>query len=195
LATFDRLRDYALALGLAHARYRGAKGPSDAVARLAEELSTLRGVLHADATALARRNIIDGTPLAKLRGGNGYKNLAFEVVGLVGLLREHWERIERRTALVPAELDYAARRAQQLVTALGIREQAPDAAAPVILLRRQAFTLLLRAYDQTRRAVSYVRWNEGDAERLAPSLFSGRAGRRSPAPERAAVIHGADDPP
>jgi hypothetical protein len=32
----------------------------------------------------------------------------------------------------------------------------------------------LKAYDQVRRAVTFLRWNEGDADRIAPSLYSGR---------------------
>jgi hypothetical protein len=35
----------------------------------------------------------------------------------------------------------------------------------------------VHAYDQTRRAVIYLRWNEGDADTIAPSLYKGRGGR------------------
>jgi len=31
-----------------------------------------------------------------------------------------------------------------------------------------------------RRAVSYLRWNEGDVDDIAPSLFQGRGGRPKP---------------
>lgn len=44
--------------------------------------------------------------------------------------------------------------------------------------RQRTFTLLVRSYDQIRRALSYLRWNEGDVDRIAPSLWAGRGGSR-----------------
>ena len=35
----------------------------------------------------------------------------------------------------------------------------------------KAFTLFARAYDQCRRLVSYLRWDTGDAESIAPSIY------------------------
>ncbi|WP_437627106.1 hypothetical protein [Sorangium sp. So ce1151] len=66
----------------------------------------------------------------------------------------------------------------QLLAALGVREHGkgpgPTEAADK---RARAFALLVHAYDQTRRAVAYLRWNEGDADTVAPSLYKGRGGR------------------
>ncbi|MFS8069892.1 MAG: hypothetical protein ACMG6S_26300, partial [Byssovorax sp.] len=42
----------------------------------------------------------------------------------------------------------------------------------------RAFTLFTNAYDQVRRGVMYLRWDEGDADSLAPSLYKGRGGPR-----------------
>ena len=36
----------------------------------------------------------------------------------------------------------------------------------------------MNAYDACRRAVSYLRWNEGDADAIAPSLFARGGGRK-----------------
>ena len=47
--------------------------------------------------------------------------------------------------------------------------------------RARAFTLFFNAYDQCRRAVGYLRWNEDDADQVAPTLFTGRARRASSA--------------
>ncbi len=44
-------------------------------------------------------------------------------------------------------------------------------------MRARAFTLFSRAYDQVRRAVNVLRWDEGDADSIAPSLYAGRGGR------------------
>jgi hypothetical protein len=58
--------------------------------------------------------------------------------------------------------------------AIGSREQAPAAIDEASNNRQRAFTLLLTAYSQVRRAITYLRWNEGDADSIAPSLYAAR---------------------
>jgi hypothetical protein len=183
----DKLRDYALALAHTHGIYRGLAAPPDGVVKLAEQLASIRDMLFADAMALAKRGVFDEARVAKLRSGPGYKNLAFDVVGLVQILRERWTDIANRTGVQQAELDQAAQLAQRLVTLVGLKEQAPAAANGVALLRQQAFSLLLNAYDEVRRAISFLRWHEQDAESIAPSLWSGRGNRAAPEPEQPPV--------
>jgi hypothetical protein len=78
------------------------------------------------------------------------------------------------------ELDQAESIGEQLVNAVGTREQAPAVAAEVTQQRQRMFTLFLNSYDQVRRAVTYLRWNEGDIDTVAPSLYAGRAARKKP---------------
>ncbi|HEX4334524.1 MAG TPA: hypothetical protein VH062_01350 [Polyangiaceae bacterium] len=48
-------------------------------------------------------------------------------------------------------------------------------------LRTRAFTLFVNAYDQVRRAVSYLRWDDDDAGTVAPSLYVRRGnGKKKP---------------
>ncbi|WP_437591731.1 hypothetical protein [Sorangium sp. So ce1000] len=76
----------------------------------------------------------------------------------------------------------------QLLAALGVREHGkgpgPTEAADK---RARAFALLVHAYDQTRRAIAYLRWNEGDADSIAPSLYKGRGGRTASSSDTAAA--------
>ncbi len=44
---------------------------------------------------------------------------------------------------------------------------------------------MVNAYDQVRRAVTYLQWSEGDQDILCPSLYAGRVTRRKPAEEPA----------
>ena len=180
MTAFDNLRDYALALAHTHGLFRGLSGPPDGLTKMAEELSNIRDMLFADAMALAKRGVFDETRITKLRSGLGYKSLAFDVVGLVQILRERWADISNRTGVQQAELDHAAQLAQRLVTAVGLKEQQPVATNGVTLLRQQAFTLLVNAYDEVRRAISFLRWHEQDVESIAPSLWSGRGSRVTP---------------
>jgi hypothetical protein len=178
LARFDKLRDYALALGHTHFMHRIAAGHSDAPRKLASELAKMRDVFRADATALASRRLLERARLTKLRRSTGFQDLAFEVLALVLLLREHWERIEKRTAIQLEELDYASELAEKLIVAVGRRAHAPAAIDAAAELRQRAFTLLAATYEEVRRAVAYLRWHEEDADFFAPSLFAQRRKRR-----------------
>ena len=134
--------------------------------------------------ALANRGILDAAQVTKLRGGSGYKSLAFEVAGPVGLLRARWSDIQGRSALQPEELEHAARKAQELVIAVGVKEQQPAAVNAAMLQRQRAFTLLANAYDHVRRGIGYLRWDKNDADSIAPSLYAGRT--RAPQEEEPA---------
>jgi hypothetical protein len=179
LALLDKLEDHAFALAHAHAVYRAAVKPVDEVPALAAETTAVRDALLSDATALARRGLLDEGRVGKLHSPNGYKNIAFDVLGLVSLFREAWSRIENKTAVEPHELERAERMAKRLLKAVGVRQEANVAVDAAAGVRHRAFTLFMRAYDEVRRAVQYLRWHEGDAERIAPSLYAGRgSGRR-----------------
>jgi hypothetical protein len=51
----------------------------------------------------------------------------------------------------------------------------------------RAFTLFLRTYGDAQRAVEYLRSEQGDAESIAPSLYTGRGRKKAdpPAPSPA----------
>ncbi|HEX9640144.1 MAG TPA: hypothetical protein VGB13_02390 [Candidatus Krumholzibacteria bacterium] len=171
---FDNLEGLAFALGHAHAAYRAASSPEDNVAELAADLADVRDTLHADAGALAQRGFLDKLRVSKMKTGNGYKDVAFDVLGLVEVFRNHWANVQSRTAVQPEELDAAELAAKDLITVVGLREQAPTAVNDAARVRQQAYTLLLRAYNDARRAIQYVRFERGDADDISPSLYGGR---------------------
>lgn len=179
---FDKLETYARAAGHAHARHwRVTSGPD--VSALVEAATRLREILLADAGALGRRGLIDAAQLGGLKGAVGYRNLAFDLSALSSVLREAWPRLEGKTATTRSELDEARSLADRLLTAVGVREQSASATSPSALARQRAFTLFIRAYDQTRRAFTYLRWDEDDLDELVPSVYERRASRKAAAPE------------
>lgn len=183
LLSFDashvpRLRDYALGLAHTHTGYKFAAGSSSNVAELAAECAATRDRLHDDAVAAAGRNLLDPAQVAKVQGGNAYRTIAFDVAGLVKLFLDRWPAIEGKTAVELSELEDARRKASALVTALGLREQAAPVPNEESTLRQQAYTLLVRSYNDTREAIAFVRRKEGDVDDIAPSLYAGR-GRRA----------------
>lgn len=174
----DKLRDYADALSHAQGGYRAATAPTDPVTQLAAEVTANRDQLYTDAHALARRGLMDMARVEKLRTPSGHRNIAMDVVGLASLFREHAPTLKNRTAVTEEELEQALHLAQQLMDAVGERDQAPSIVNAASLLRQQAYTLLVNAYDEVRRAITFLRWKEGDADTIAPSLWAGRAVKR-----------------
>ena len=178
LKNFDNLETYALALMHTHGEYVSASAPPDTLIALNDEGVALRDNLHSDALALANRGVIDGEPLKAFKTAVGYRNLAEDLIGLSTLLRRSWGKIDARTVITLAELDRAEALSEQLLHALALRQNASSVLADAIRKRLQVFTLLANAYDQVRRAISFLRWQEDDIEQIAPSLYAGRRRRK-----------------
>ncbi len=73
-------------------------------------------------------------------------------------------------------MDEAEAAASRLLEAVAVRNQASKSDAAK--MRQRAFTLMSNFYDDARRMVTYLRWKQGDADRIAPSFYAGRTTRR-----------------
>jgi hypothetical protein len=187
IAHFDLLGDYARALLYAHAVYQSVNEPVANLPLLNEEATLLREVLTADVAPLLKRKLITQNQVANLTGLKGYKNVAMDLVILCTAVRSSWGKIAGGTALQLSELDRAEELADLMLVATGEKKQVTS---PVVLEatlhRQQAYTLFSHAYDQDRRAVSYLRWSQGDADEILPSLYAKQGSRRArqdPAPD------------
>jgi hypothetical protein len=176
-APIDRLELDAQAMGQAHAACLIA-ATSTAVQALSDEVVATREVLFADATAGVKRKLIAPSELAELRGNVGFRNQVLDLLQLIAIFRKHWAALEPRTGVKPADLDQAEQLAQRFVNALGEREQAQSSSTERTELSQRAFTNCVNTYDLVRRAVTFLRWAEGDADSIVPSLWAGRGGRR-----------------
>jgi hypothetical protein len=174
VSAFDQLETYTLAIGQAHSTYMRSSASPEAIVALNEKGMQLRTTLYTDAVALVTRKLLSGDRIKEFKANIGYKNLAFDLMALAGLLRSKWDEISSRTAITTDELDQAELISDQLISAVGTREDVPADVAAVSLQRQRNFTLFLKAYDQVRRAVTFLRWNEDDSDHIAPSLYSGR---------------------
>ena len=181
----DKLETYALAAWYAHLLVIPPAGDSTPVKKLLEEATPLRESLLIAAGALAHRGLVDAKRVAEIRSGQGYIDLASDLVALAALFLGSWEKLNQNTAVKLREVQRAAELGPELLTALGERGQALSApkAARAADQRLRAFALFVRAYDACQRAVAYLRWDEGDADTIAPSLFKGRGRRPSSEPE------------
>jgi hypothetical protein len=177
----DNLETYAEALSYAQTAYLAASTPGEPLPAIGERASQFREQLLSDSNALARRGLLDGKRLADLKGGTGYLNIASDVGVLVRMLRERWSEVASKSAILPAELDEAEQLSEQITIAYAERTRQSVQVTKAADDRQRAYTLLLEAYDQARRAVIYVRWDQDDADKIAPSLWAGRGGRGSSA--------------
>lgn len=174
---FDRLQMYTMALSHAFAQSRSSITETDKLPELNAEGTRLRDNFRADMATLARRGLVNPDSLIRCKGYSGYKNVATELQVLAILGRASWRAIEGKCGISVEELDRADKIAAHMLRLVGLREQAPEIAAVAAADRDRAFTLFFRSYDQVRRAVMYLRWDENDADEIAASLYGGR--RRS----------------
>jgi hypothetical protein len=177
LSNFDKLEQYALALGHAHALYRNAVAPNANMAAQAAHLTVLRDRMYQAALALAEFGLVNAERLEECKTTIGYRALSNDVLTLVAIYKEHWSEVAQKTPVTATLLDEAGTRAVELLESVSLKEQAQLTAPEAALQRTRAFTLLTRTYDNVRRAVAYLRAVQGDLEKVAPSLYAGRRGR------------------
>jgi hypothetical protein len=182
MALFDKLEDYAIALNDVHGTYLTATKPADELAEALEKATELRAILLADATALMHRGVLDSNALAQLQGPLGYKNLATDLHLLAKALGAVLARAEGKSGITAVELERATRLHQHIYRLVGLRQQSEPAANAAGNLRQRAFTALLHCYDHVRRGITALRWAEGDADEVAPSLYSTQGGNRKKQP-------------
>ena len=184
IANCDRIGTYALAAWHAHLLAL-PEVASRQLAALLEEGKPIREHLLLAAELLAHKGYFDKRSVEAIRAGQGNLDAANDLVALSALFAAAWANIENRTTVTWEEVERAALLGPQILIALGERSM-PMATEPGALTpndrRQRAFTLFVRAYDECRRAATYLRWHEGDADELIPSLYGGRnVPRRGPA--------------
>lgn len=182
LARFDNLEQYAKALHHANALFRMATSPKQSLAERANELTVIRDRLLTDAHSLANYGLLDGESLKECKTAVGYKALASDIAVLLTVFKERWPAIRQRTPVTVELLNDANDRAEELLEAVAVKDQAPVTAGEASERRRRAFTIFVRAYRDAQRAVAYLRADFGDAEQIAPSLFPGRPPKRRGGP-------------
>lgn len=150
-----------------------------AIAALLEEGTLLRDELTGDLKAAAARGYVDGRRLAELRLISGYRPVASDLVVLVRVAHDAWATLEGRSLITAEKLARAGQITAELWHAIGELRRAPVPTSTANNDRRRALTLLIRAYDELERILDCLRWDEGDAEAIAPSLYGPRRRRAS----------------
>jgi len=101
------------------------------------------------------------------------------------MLEERWDRVHTKTAVTAEALRAVRVVAERLIDSVGVREHGPLAPQADIDTRDRAFTYFTKTYAKVRRAIQFVRGEEGDGDKIAPSLWSKSAAPTRPAADPA----------
>jgi hypothetical protein len=179
LRNIDRLDTYALALMQAHTYFLATVGQPKDRTRLASEAFVLREQILADVVVLKKRGFFQEVDLANLKGPNGHANIASDLMTLSTFVRNEWEKVSTVSPMTLTELDHAENLSDELIRAIGQSSRVPETLVFARQQRTRTFTLFIRAYNQVRCAIAFIRSGENDAEAIAPSLYLKRHSRRS----------------
>jgi hypothetical protein len=149
------------------------------------ECAALRERFLAWAAGLVHAKHFEQAAIDAIKRGAGKKDLAGDVVALASLYRRKWADIRGMCGVTEADLDRAARIGADVFASVARCEQrsaSNEAERSRRLHVRRFWTLADRSYRQCRRAILYLRYDEGDGESIAPSLRRNSGPRRRTSP-------------
>lgn len=169
------LEAFAQAAGHAQALYTIATAPPEELQAVYDDAAARRAALRSDAANLAAHGLLNPDAVGAIKSDVGYRNVGYDLMSLVSLMRNAGARIAGRSATLPEDLDRAELVANQLVELAARREARQQVDPSVAENRLRALSLMVKAYSQVRRAMYFIRWDFGDAEKLAPSVYTAKS--------------------
>jgi hypothetical protein len=174
IAQIDDIQDLAIALWYANALCTKRPRADKAMAALYDEARPLRQHLLASAELLASSGLLDTAVVGRIREGRGSQDLTEDLTALSVLFRRAWSKVRNKTVVSQEEVERADALGQQLLTGLAKKTRHARRATPMETSheeRLRCFVLFIDAYDWARRAATYLRWREQDADLIVPSLY------------------------
>lgn len=178
-ATLHRVDRYARAALYAQSVERSTTNTSAAHhAKLVEELEGLYARFYRNAEFLAAEGYFDAKVVANARSGTSVRDRAADLRLLAIEFAERESVLVGRTLVTRANMEHAFSVSQSVLDSLALRDNLNEAQVKAQRDRQLAAALLYQTWNEIRRAIAWLRWNEGDADKLAPSFFTS-AGRRT----------------
>lgn len=199
IGNLDRLGDYADALEFVHATLVTRAKRVRSLPELANEGYQLRTLLLAYGDLLVLKGTFPADVIARLREGTGYRDLIEDLNGLVVLYGEHPEALLAGAPVTPEQIARAGELARLMSDELGVDREANLTHDVLIKERIKIAHLLVTAHRELRRAMDYIRYHEGDASVLVPSLYVPSTGRKKKTDEPTLIeihdsLHAPDQP-
>lgn len=177
VAQLEAIPSLAHATFQAHTAYLCSTEPGSNLFQTLTNAIAVRDALLFDARVMLRRGLL---PVASLDGivrQQGYRQVAAELHVLVSLLQEYWQNVKGKVNTTPYQLQQAALLVHALCSEDRVRPKRTWGEASAVLLRKQAFTVTVRAYNEMRRCLRFLT-RRRQIDELAPSLYKGRGGRK-----------------
>jgi hypothetical protein len=184
VVSFDKLEDYTLALSHSNAKHQLATEEPTELEELYEEAGKLRERLVMVAKVLVPWGLFSARKVDQLKNGNGYNNVAQDLQALSAAFEEAWPKIEGKSPMTMDDVKTASHVSLRLTRLVGEREQLAAALAGATEQRQRAFTLFFRTYEEIRSSIAYVRRHHGDAEDIAPNLYTAARARPTTTTEK-----------
>jgi hypothetical protein len=141
-------------------------------AHMVEEVETLYSRFYRNAEFLVAEGLFDAKVVTNARTGTSVRDRATDLRVLAVEFASKESSLAGRTLITRANIEHAFALSQSILDSLATRDAASEAQLIAQRDRQQAAALFARAWNEIRRAVTWLRWHEGDADRLAPSLYS-----------------------
>ena len=186
-----KLHTVALALNYLQAKYRillNSRDNEDVV-----YLGRMRRIFQLDGETLAARGYLNQAQVDELKHTNNHHALAYDVMGLAGLILGVYDDPKVKLITTKEELLEASERANKLFSQLGTRQFGPNAGDEIKVLRRKAFSLMMDLFGELEAFVHFARRKEGDGKSLLASLY-GKRGRKANGSKSTDDIEEADAP-
>lgn len=168
---FDAMETLALAAVYADTQWLAVSRPAQPIAELLAKASDVRDAMLKAAVAASDKSLVPGDRLAELARGRSAMDVARALGAVVAILRAHWATLVGHTAVTAADLEAADALVEQLYEAIALRDGTSPALAEAAEQRVRSTSLLANNWDKIRRGMSFLRWNEGDADEIAPSIY------------------------
>lgn len=131
----------------------------------------LRQELLGDLKLAAKRGVVPPKRLSEVSQLVGFRNVTSDLGILVRVARGRCRSSRSaRTSRPPSSIARSGFEAA-LWHAISASEGMPTSTSTASRERVRALTLLSQAYDELCRIVEFLRWDEGDAETIAPSMY------------------------
>jgi hypothetical protein len=129
-------------------------------------------MFRSDINALVAHKFLVKDDLPPAAETNSYQNVTKALHLNAQFLRDNWSTVNGNCALKPADVDNALELCSHVESMLGDRTTAQSVARQSAKVRQQCLTATVRAYNQVRRVMGYVRYDNDEFETIVPSLYA-----------------------
>jgi hypothetical protein len=171
-AQISKIVGFALATLQANSLLLTVTAPDNELYAALQKATEMRDRLADEAQGLVRRGLLPSKSLGNIAREAGYRNVALELSALTNLLQENFSKLVGKTPITAQELDEANVLADEIFYNAKERELRHPKIVAARKLRSQAYTAMVRAYEEMQRILAFLAPTQ--LELLAPSLSPGR---------------------